>query len=108
MTDEYFGKMGLRVRYFMPAGSSAPLAFYFRGDLLNDYSHLQLIGTINTMETFQKIYRPEIYGANVPAAPTSTDRAWRGRTSRRRRSLTIAWSAASSRSRRDDTRRSTS
>ncbi|MGO1236482.1 MAG: DUF1852 domain-containing protein [Microbacterium gubbeenense] len=68
MTDEYFGKMGLRVRYFMPAGSSAPLAFYFRGDLLNDYSHLQLIGTISTMETFQKIYRPEIYGANVPAA----------------------------------------
>ncbi|MDI9890311.1 putative oxygenase MesX [Microbacterium sp. IEGM 1404] len=68
LTDDYFGKMGLQVRYFMPAGSVAPLAFYFRGDLLNDYSNLQLIGTISTMETFQKIYRPEIYNANAAAA----------------------------------------
>lgn len=67
LTDEYFGKMGLQVRYFMPRGSVAPLAFYFRGDLTGDYSDLQLIGTISTMETFQKIYRPEIYNANTPA-----------------------------------------
>lgn len=67
LTDVYFGKMGLQVRYFMPQGSVAPLAFYFRGDLLNDYSNLQLIGTISTMETFQKIYRPEIYNANSAA-----------------------------------------
>jgi hypothetical protein len=67
-TDEYFGRMGLQVRYFMPRGSVAPLAFYFRGDLLSDYSNLQLIGTISTMETFQKIYRPEIYNANSAAA----------------------------------------
>jgi Putative oxygenase MesX len=67
LTDEYFGKMGLEVRYFMPRGSVAPLAFYFRGDLLNDYSNLQLISTICTMETFQKIYRPEIYNANSAA-----------------------------------------
>ena len=67
LTDEYFGKMGLQVRYFMPRGSVAPLAFYFRGDLLSDYSDLQLIGTISTKETFQKIYRPEIYNANAPA-----------------------------------------
>ncbi len=63
-TDQYFAKMGLRVRYFMPANSVAPLAFYFTGDLLNDYSTLELIGTISTMETFQRIYRPEIYNAN--------------------------------------------
>ena len=68
LTDEYFGRMGLKVRYFMPPGSVAPLAFYFRGDLLGDYSNLQLIGTISTMETFQKIYRPEIYNANAVAA----------------------------------------
>ncbi|MDQ0642040.1 DUF1852 domain-containing protein [Microbacterium murale] len=68
LTDEYFGKMGLSVRYFMPHGSVAPLAFYFRGDLLDDYTNLQLIGTIGTMETFQKIYRPEIYNANSAAA----------------------------------------
>jgi len=68
LTDDYFAKMGLQVRYFMPAGGAAPLAFYFRGDLLSDYSFLQLIGTIATMETFQKIYRPEIYNANSAAA----------------------------------------
>ncbi|WZH36397.1 MAG: DUF1852 family protein [Microbacterium enclense] len=67
LTDEYFAKMGLRVRYFMPRGSVAPLAFYFRGDLVADYSDLQLAGTIATMETFQKIYRPEIYNAVAPA-----------------------------------------
>ncbi|QLD13072.1 putative oxygenase MesX [Microbacterium oleivorans] len=67
LTDEYFGKMGLQVRYFMPRGSVAPLAFYFRGDLLNDYTDLQLMATIATMETFQKIYRPEIYSATAAA-----------------------------------------
>ncbi len=68
LTDEYFARMGMQVRYFMPPGGVAPLAFYFRGDLLGDYSDLQLIGTISTMETFQKIYRPEIYNANSAAA----------------------------------------
>ena len=67
LTDEYFSKMGLRARYFMPANSVAPLAFYFTGDLLNDYTDLELISTISTMETFQKIYRPEIYNANSAA-----------------------------------------
>ena len=67
LTEQYFQKMGLQVRYFMPANSAAPLAFYFVGDLLNDYSNLELIGTISTMETFQKIYRPEIYNANTVA-----------------------------------------
>lgn len=67
-TDDYFHKMGLQVRYFMPKGSVAPLAFYFSGDLLNDYTHLELISVISTMETFQKIYRPEIYNANSSAA----------------------------------------
>jgi hypothetical protein len=67
LTDEYFGKMGLKVRYFMPANSAAPLAFYFSGDLLGDYTNLELISTISTMDTFQKIYRPEIYNANSSA-----------------------------------------
>ena len=64
LTEQYFKKMGLQVRYFMPLNSVAPLAFYFFGDLLNDYSNLELI---STMETFQKIYRPEIYNANAVA-----------------------------------------
>lgn len=67
LTDEYFSKMGMRVRYFMPPGSVAPLAFYFMGDLLSDYTNLELISTISTMDTFQKIYRPEIYNANSTA-----------------------------------------
>jgi len=67
-TDEYFKKMGMQARYFMPEGSVAPLAFYFVGDLLGDYTDLELISTISTMETFQKIYRPEIYNANSAAS----------------------------------------
>ena len=67
LTELYFQKMGLKVRYFMPPNSVAPLAFYFFGDLLNDYTNLELISTIATMETFQKIYRPEIYNANAVA-----------------------------------------
>lgn len=67
LTEQYFKKMGLQVRYFMPANGAAPLAFYFFGDLLCDYTNLELISTISTMETFQKIYRPEIYNANSQA-----------------------------------------
>jgi len=67
LTDQYFNKMGLQARYFMPSNSVAPLAFYFSGDLISDYTDLELLGTISTMETFQRIYRPEIYNANSPA-----------------------------------------
>ena len=67
LTEQYFRKMGMEVRYFMPPNSVAPYAFYFFGDLLNDYSTLELISTLSTMETFQKIYRPEIYNANSVA-----------------------------------------
>lgn len=67
LTEQYFEKMGFNVRYFLPPNSVAPLAFYFFGDLLTDYTNLELIGTISTMETFQKIYRPEIYNANAVA-----------------------------------------
>lgn len=67
LTEQYFQKMGMQVRYFMPPKTVAPLAFYFFGDLLNDYTNLELIGTISTMETFQRIYRPEIYNANSAA-----------------------------------------
>lgn len=72
LTDEYFGKMGLSVRYFMPKKCVAPLAFYFAGDLLADYGNLELLATIATMESFQKIYRPEIYNANSVAGQVYT------------------------------------
>ena len=64
LTDDYFCKMGLKVRFFMPPNSAAPMAFYHSGDLLADYTDLGLISSISTMEAFQKIYRPEIYNAN--------------------------------------------
>jgi hypothetical protein len=67
LTDVYFSKMGLKVRFFMPPNSVAPMAFYHSGDLLADYTDLGLISSISTMETFQKIYRPEIYNANSVA-----------------------------------------
>lgn len=67
-TDRYFAKMGMKVRYFMPPHSVAPLAFYHIGDLVSDYTNLELASTVSTMETFQKIYRPEIYNANSVAA----------------------------------------
>jgi hypothetical protein len=67
-TDAYFDKMGMKVRYFMPPNSVAPYAFYHIGDLLGDYTSLELVSTISVMETFQKIYRPEIYNANSAAA----------------------------------------
>lgn len=67
-TDLYFAKMGCKVRFFMPKGSVAPLAFYFSGALLEDYSPLELISAIATMESFQRIYRPEIYNANACAS----------------------------------------
>lgn len=67
-TDEYFAKMGMKVRYFMPPNSVAPFAFYHIGELPGDYTSLELVSTISVMETFQKIYRPEIYNANSAAA----------------------------------------
>ncbi|MEG8037864.1 DUF1852 family protein [Sphingomonas sp. LR60] len=67
-TDSYFAKMGMKARYFMPPHSVAPLAFYHVGDLVADYTALELASTISTMESFQKIYRPEIYNANSVAA----------------------------------------
>ena len=67
-TDDYFAKMGMKARYFMPPNSVAPFAFYHLGDLLGDYTSLELVSTISVMETFQKIYRPEIYNANSAAA----------------------------------------
>jgi hypothetical protein len=70
LTDSYFEKMGLRVRFFMPPNGVAPLAFYHLGDLTSDYTDLELAATISTMETFQKIYRPEIYNAHSAAGAT--------------------------------------
>ncbi len=36
-------------------------------NLLSDYTDFELISAISTMESFQKIYRPEIYNTNATA-----------------------------------------
>lgn len=66
-TDFYFSQMGLTVRYFLPEDAKAPLAFYFSGDLTNDYTDFELFSAMSIMECFQKIYRPEIYNTNSSA-----------------------------------------
>lgn len=78
LTDAYFAKMGLQMRCFMPRGCQAPLAFYFTGDLLNDYDNLPLISTIATMDSFQRVYRPEIYNAHAAAGTVFRPRLTEG------------------------------
>lgn len=66
-TTRYFATMGLGVSYFMPPGSRAPLAFYHEpGDLLTR-SRESLAALVAIMDTFESIYRPEIYLARTPA-----------------------------------------
>jgi hypothetical protein len=69
LTDAYFAKMGLR------CATSCRLTAPRRWPSISaatccDYTNLELISTISTMETFQKIYRPEIYNANSAAGKT--------------------------------------
>ena len=42
----------------MPENSVAPFAFFFTGDLLSDYTDLELIATISTMETLPENLSP--------------------------------------------------
>ncbi len=67
LTERYFSKMGLQVRYFMPKTASRRWPFILPAICSAITPASELIATISTMETFQKIYRPEIYNANSPA-----------------------------------------
>ena len=66
-TSKYFGRMGLEVSYFMPPGSRAPLAFYHEPGNLLGRSRICLSALIAVMDTFESIYRPEIYNSRLPA-----------------------------------------
>ena len=72
LTDRYFAKMGLEVSYFQPARAQAPLAFYHRHDDLLRRQGSDLAALIAVMETFQRIYRPEIYASRIPAGEVFT------------------------------------
>lgn len=67
VTTGYFAKMGLTASFFMPPGSRAPLAFYHEpGDLVGRPREY-LAALVAVMDTFESIYRPEIYPTRSPA-----------------------------------------
>jgi hypothetical protein len=72
LTDKYFSNMGLEVSYFQPPTALAPLAFYHRYNDLQKRHGSDLAALIAVMETFQRIYRPEIYASNIPAGEIFT------------------------------------
>jgi hypothetical protein len=61
LTSRYFARMGLSARCFAPPGSRAPLAFYLQDGDFTRFEAAELISLIAVMDTFQRIYRPEIY-----------------------------------------------
>ena len=67
-TSRYFAQMGLQVSYFMPPGTRAPLAFYHEPGDLTARDQPYLAALVAIMDTFERIYRPEIYCARTPAA----------------------------------------
>ena len=67
LTSRYFARMGLTPSYWMASGSQAPLAIYHEpGDLEHRDPH-EMAALISVMDTFEGIYRPEIYRSRVPA-----------------------------------------
>lgn len=72
LTTRYFSRMGLHVLYSMPPESRAPLAVYHeRGDLISRDPR-SLAALVAVMDTFERIYRPEIYCARTPAGEVFT------------------------------------
>lgn len=67
ITSRYFARMGLTPSYWMAPGSQAPLAIYHEpGDLEQRDPH-EIAALVAVMDTFEGIYRPEIYRSCVPA-----------------------------------------
>ena len=60
-------KNGLKGSLFHAAAWRCAVSVLLYWRFVGDYTNLELISTISTMETFQKIYRPEIYNANSVA-----------------------------------------
>lgn len=63
-TANYLKKMGFESSYYMAQDMSSPLAFYHGKNDLENRDPIQLWALISVMDVIQKIYRPEIYGAN--------------------------------------------
>lgn len=67
LTSRYFERMGLVPSYWMAPGSRAPLAIYHEPGDLNRRNRYELAVLVAVMDTFQGIYRPEIYRSCVAA-----------------------------------------
>ena len=72
LTSRYFGRMGLRPAYWMATGSRAPLAIYHEPGDLEDRAPHELATLVAVMDTFERIYRPEIYLDRVSAGEIYT------------------------------------
>lgn len=66
-TTHYFNKMGLDSVYYMPTGSTAPFAIYLKDGDIHRFTPVELASLVAVMDTFQRIYRPEIYNRHKPA-----------------------------------------
>jgi hypothetical protein len=67
LTSRYFGRMGLTASYWMAPGSRAPLAIYHEAGDLTRRNRYELAVLVAVMDTFEGIYRPEIYRSHVAA-----------------------------------------
>jgi hypothetical protein len=60
-TTAYFDKMGLSPAFYLPHGNQAPMAVYMRDADPSHFTSVELVTLIAVMDTFQRVYRPEIY-----------------------------------------------
>lgn len=67
LTTRYFARMGLVPSYWMATGSRAPLAIYHERNDLESRAPHELATLVAVMDTFERIYRPEIYCDRMPA-----------------------------------------
>lgn len=72
LTSRYFARMGLTPSYWMASGSRAPLAIYHEPDDLDTREPHELAILMAVMDTFERIYRPEIYCHRVTAGEAYT------------------------------------
>ncbi|MCF6312627.1 MAG: DUF1852 domain-containing protein [Verrucomicrobiales bacterium] len=66
-TTAYFDKMGLSPAFYLPQGNQAPMAVYMRDADPSRFTSIELVTLIAVMDTFQRIYRPEIYNLHERA-----------------------------------------
>lgn len=69
LTTTYFERMGLMPVFFAPPGGHAPLAIYVRDGDITGFGTAEMASLIAVMETFQRIYRPELYNTHEHCGP---------------------------------------